>query len=105
MLKRFPLHANQHAYQTGKSTDTALHQLTQKIEYMLDNGKIALGCFMDVEGAFDNTNFEVITEAMRDRRTDEVATRWIVAMLKNRTVEASICGEKMNMVVTRGCPQ
>lgn len=67
VLLKFPLHPNQHAYQIGKSTDTALHHSTQKVERMLNNGKVALGCFMDVEGAFDNTDFDTITEAARSR--------------------------------------
>lgn len=105
VLKKFPLHANQHAYQTGKSTDTALHQMTHKIESILKNGGVALGCFMDIEGAFDNTDFEVIAKAARDREMDDVAIRWIVRMLSSRTVEATICGSSIKLGVTRGCPQ
>ena len=105
ILKRFPLHANQHDYQIGKSTDTALHQMTQKIEKMLNSGKVALGCFMDVEGAFDNTGFDVITKAAVERQVDPVAIKWIVAMLSGRTVEATICGTTTKLGVTRGCPQ
>lgn len=67
VLKVFPLHANQHAYQVGKSTDTALHQMIHKIELMLNNGKIALGSYIDIEGAFDNTDFEVIIKAAEAR--------------------------------------
>lgn len=48
VLKKFTLHTNQHAYQTSKSTDTALHQITQKIEYMLKKSKVALGYFTDI---------------------------------------------------------
>lgn len=105
VLKRFPLHVNQHAYQMGKSTDTALHQMTQKIESMLRNGNVALGCFMDVEGAFDNTGFEVIERAARARRVEEVAIRWILTMLSGRTVKANVCGTDLSLCVTRGCPQ
>ena len=105
VLKKFPLHVNQHAYQVGKSTDTALHQMTQKIEHMLKNGKVALGCFMDVEGAFDNTDFEVITRAAENREVKGLAVRWIVRMLSGRTVEANICGTNVKLGVTRGCPQ
>lgn len=105
VLRAFPLHANQHAYQMGKSTDTALHQLTHKIESTLKNGEAALGCFMDIEGAFDNTEFEVITDAARARNMEEVAVRWIVKMLSGRVVEATVCGTKSRAVVTRGCPQ
>jgi hypothetical protein len=35
-----PLHPNQHAYQAGKSVETALHQLVVQVEKALD-----LGCF------------------------------------------------------------
>lgn len=105
MLTKFPLHANQHAYQLGKSTDTALHQITHKIENALKNGEVALGCFMDIEGAFDNTDFDVITKAARDREVDDLAIRWIVKMLSGRTVEATICGTTIKLGVTRGCPQ
>lgn len=105
VLREFPLHVNQHAYQIGKSTDTALHQMTQKIERIVNNGKVSLGCFMDVEGAFDNTDFETIIKAVRSRRMDEVAIRWIIQMLSVRSIEATICGTSTKLGVTRGCPQ
>lgn len=105
VLKAFPLHANQHAYQMGKSTDTALHQMTHKLESTIKNGEVALGCFMDIEGAFDNTEFEVITNAARERQMENVAVKWIVKMLSGRTVEAAVCGTKSRVIVTRGCPQ
>jgi hypothetical protein len=31
-----PLHPNQHAYQSGKSVETALHQLVVRVEKALD---------------------------------------------------------------------
>ena len=34
-LARTPLHSNQHAYQPGKSCETALHQLVGKVEKAL----------------------------------------------------------------------
>jgi hypothetical protein len=47
-----PLHPNQHAYQAGKSVETALHQLVVRVEKALDQQEIALGVFLDIEGAF-----------------------------------------------------
>jgi hypothetical protein len=40
-----PLHPNQHAYQAGKSVETALHQLIVRVEKVLDQQEIALGVF------------------------------------------------------------
>jgi len=45
------MHDNQHAYQAGKSTDSALHTLVGKIEKALHNKEYALGVFLDIEGA------------------------------------------------------
>jgi hypothetical protein len=52
ILASRPLHPNQHAYQAGKSVETALHQLVVRIEKALDQQEIALGAFLDIEGGF-----------------------------------------------------
>ena len=40
------LHPNQHAYQAGKSVETALHQLVVLAEKVLDQQEIAFGRFL-----------------------------------------------------------
>jgi len=42
-LANVPLHPNQHAYQAGKSVETALHQIAVPVEKALDQQEIALG--------------------------------------------------------------
>jgi hypothetical protein len=54
----------QHAYLKGKSTKTALH--VYKIDGSLAQKEFALGVFLDVEGAFDNTSFETMDDAASD---------------------------------------
>jgi len=49
-LALVPLHPNQHAYQAGKSVETALHQLIVRDEEALDQQETALGVLLDVEG-------------------------------------------------------
>jgi hypothetical protein len=58
-LKEYPLHQNQHAYQTGKSAETTLHNVTC-IENAIEHKDIALGATLDIEGAFDRTSFDII---------------------------------------------
>lgn len=60
---------------------------------------------MDVERAFDNTDFDIIMKAARSRQMDEVALNWIISMFSGRSVQATICGSSMKLGVTRGCPQ
>jgi hypothetical protein len=49
------LHSNQHAYQAGKSVETALHQLVVRVKKLLDQQETALKVFLDIEGTFNNT--------------------------------------------------
>jgi hypothetical protein len=45
-----PLHPNQHAYQDGKSNETALHQLVIRVDKALEQRDITLGFFLDIRG-------------------------------------------------------
>jgi hypothetical protein len=63
-----PLHPNQHAYQAGKSVETALHQLVVRIKKALDQQVAALGVFLDIEGAFDNTSYDSMYVEVRVRK-------------------------------------
>jgi len=56
ILPLIPLHPNQHAYQVGKSVETALHQLVVWVK-ALDLRETALGVFLHIEGAFNNTSY------------------------------------------------
>jgi hypothetical protein len=62
-LRFQPLHLNQHAYQIGKSTETALHNVVTRVESAIEYKDIAFGAFLDIEGAFDRTSFDTIEQA------------------------------------------
>jgi len=47
--------SNQHAYEAGKSVETAVHQLVVWVEKALDQIETAFGVFLDIERAFNNT--------------------------------------------------
>ena len=105
VLSGTPLHRNQHAYQPGKSCDTALHQLVGRIEESLANKEIALCSFLDIEGAFDNTSFAAMVRGVSSRGADPLVSRWISSMLRSRRARASLRGESMEAVPVKGCPQ
>jgi hypothetical protein len=48
---------SQYAYQRGRSTEAALHDLVQKIEGSLNQTEFAMGVLLDIDGAFDNVFF------------------------------------------------
>lgn len=104
-LACMPVQQSQHAYQTGKSVETALHDLVGEIEGALTRKEATLCVFLDVEGAFDNTSFDAICDAARGFQVHDTIINWIHCMLKTRTVTASLNGTDVRARVGRGCPQ
>jgi hypothetical protein len=88
-LVHLPLHPNQHAYQAGKSTETALHQLVVRVDRVLEQQDIALGVFLDIEGAFNNTSYDSITAALDKHGVSPTNVRWIRATLEGRRTTAT----------------
>lgn len=104
-LKRYPIHANQHAYQQNKGTLSAIHALVSVIETALSQGKYVLGTFVDIQGAFDSARFESILGALKDHGVPKIISRWINALLKTRSVTAEL-GISIKKIFARcGCPQ
>ena len=65
-----PLHPNQHAYQAGNSVETVLHQLVVQAEKAHDQQEIALGVFLDIEGAFNNASHNSMCTALARHGVD-----------------------------------
>jgi hypothetical protein len=57
-LVRHPAHLQEHAHETGRALQTALHILLYKFERVPEDGLVALGVSLDIEGAFIDTIFE-----------------------------------------------
>jgi hypothetical protein len=94
-LRTHPLHRNQHAYQAGKSTETAPHSVVTRIENVIQYKDIALGAFVDIEGAFDRTSFNTIIQAAGRHGIEPALCRWICAMLESRNISATLSVETL----------
>lgn len=104
-LQERPLHPRQHAYTKGRSTETALHDLTSRVEESIRNGNSALVGFLDIEGAFDNAPFGRIKEATEKLGVDGTIVNWIDNMLRQRTIQSELGRDTVKVTATRGCPQ
>ena len=103
-LAKKPLHSMQQAYSEGKSTETALHSVVGKIEQALSCKLLCLGTFIDIEGAFDRTNFNSINDALVSHGVDTALIGWITNMLKYRTIR--FAGDAtQRATAVKGCPQ
>jgi hypothetical protein len=105
VLAKNPLHQKQFACSAGMSTDTVHLQVIHKPENYLNDKEIVLGAFVDIVGAFDNTSFQPITTAARERGIEETCCRWISSMLESRLVQTSLKGSSHTSKVAGGCPQ
>jgi len=99
------LNQKQYGFKEGVSTDTALHELTYKIERSLINGEYALGIFLDIENAFPTVETCAIQKAMDRIGVHKGTQAWIASLLSGRTVESSLGQTTTSREVTRGCPQ
>lgn len=105
VLENNPLHPNQYAYQTGKSCEEAIHELTSRAEAALENKEIMLATFVDTEGAYDNTSFVSIVQAMERRGVGRCVVRWTNSSLRHRMVKTTLGEVTREAVIMRGCPQ
>jgi hypothetical protein len=52
--------------------------------------KIALGAFLDIEGAFNITSFNAVITISREQWLEETCSRWVRSMLESRLVNTSL---------------
>jgi hypothetical protein len=104
-LALVPQHSNQHAYQAGKSVETALHQLVVRGEMVLDHQETALGAFLDTERALNNTCCDTMCDTLLRHGSDHTNVWWIRATLEGRVAVATLNGFSVGFAISRGCPQ
>jgi hypothetical protein len=85
--------------------ETALHHLAVQVEKELDQQEIALGAFLDIEGAFNNTRYDTMCDALVRHGSEYTIVRWIKATLEGRVAVATLNETSLRFVISRGCPQ
>lgn len=105
MNESFPIQSSQHAYQQGKSTETALHELVSQVEDTFDKKEYLLATFMDIAGAFDNITFDAIEMHLNRCNLNANVCGWIKHMLTHRLITVEMHGCKVTVTATRGTPQ
>ena len=96
---------NQFGFRRKKGTEAAIHKLTRRIEDAMQNGQVALGIFLDVEGAFDSIKFESIHKGLLKAKIPPTIINWIHAMLTDREIILEIHGVSLKRKIWKGCPQ
>jgi ribonuclease HI len=105
VLAACPLSSRQHAYQPGRSTSTALYDVTFLLERSMHVKEMALAVFLDIEGAFDRVPVDTIVRALDCKGTNPIILRWVKHLLTFRYVRASVLDCCSTVHTTAGCPQ
>ena len=100
-----PISSRQHAYTTGRSTETALHSVVKYIEDAWNSKETVVGAFVDIEGAFNSTTRTAIRNALTAKGITFSIRRWIMSSLSNREVYSEWKGKLVRGKVNEGCPQ
>jgi hypothetical protein len=95
------LHPNKHAYQAGKSVERPLIRVNKA----LDQWELALGVFLDTEGAYNYTCFASVCTALCGRGVNSTIVPWLRATLEGRLATATLSDVSVRVAVARGCPQ
>ena len=64
-----------------------------------------MGIFLDIVGAFDNVTFRSFVAALKGLGMSEVLTSWIENLLRHRTVQLELYGDKVKREVVKRNPQ
>ena len=99
------LSASQYGFRAGVATKTALHEFVRRVEHCLVWKKPPLGIFLDIVGAFDNVTFRSFVAALRGLGMSKIFTSWIETLLRHRTVQVELCGDKVKREVVKRNPQ
>ena len=99
------LSASQYGFRAGVSTETALHEFVRRVEQCLVRKKPALNIFLDIVSAFDNVTFRRFVAALRGLGIFKILTSWIETLLRHRTVQVELYGDKVKRKVVKGNPQ
>ena len=96
---------NVYAYRQHRSTETAPHHAIYQMEKEYNNKNHVLAAFLDVNGAFHNTNITALVESITKTIINEGITKWVESMLINRTAVASAGTQQAEKIITRETPQ
>ena len=97
--------AFQNGFRAEVSTETALHEFVPCIELSLAKKRTALGIFLDIVDAFDNIMHSGIANALRELKVSPFLVHSIESLLRHRTVQVELNGEKIKREVVKENPQ
>ena len=85
-----PINNRVYSYREGISTETALHDVTEKIERALSKKQMVLAVYMDFSGTFSNTAVHSMTNFLVKRGIEKEIIECTEHLLTKRTAIATL---------------
>ena len=96
---------NQHGFRPGLSTETAMHELTNTVEFNFKKKIFTTVAFLDVSGAFDYTWSIAVLAALSKKKCPLYLLQIIESLFHNRTAVLETERSSYTCKVPIGCPQ
>ena len=96
--------SSQHGFRKGKSCTDNIVNLTLKIEEEFKEKKEVLAAFLDIEGAFNNVNIDMMLQRLSEIGCSESVIKFIKCITHERHVYTEDLGNEYRRVF-RGVPQ
>lgn len=95
---------SQTGFRKGQSTTDNLTNLTLNVEDAFSNKKDLLAAFLDVQGAFDNVNINILLQQLATIGCPLKLVKFIKFLTQERFIFTEMNGEKFN-IIHKGVPQ
>ena len=101
-----PLALQQWGFRSGRSTVSALLDVTYKWLQSIDNGKEICAIFFDLRKAFDSVPHHLLLEKLQTSGINEYILRWLFSYLHGRVQSVVLDGKTSTAIpVLSGVPQ
>ena len=96
----------QFGFRENHSTNHAIISIIQKIQDAIQNNKIAIGVFIDLQKAFDTVNHSILLDKLNHYGISGTSNAWFKSYLSDRQQFVSIGGENSDLTtIEHGVPQ
>ena len=104
-LESHPLHAKQHGFLPGRSTESAISNTVNYAERALFSGKPCVGVFLDISAAFDSISIEHVRDSLLRHGADEDLVHWYYGYLRKRDLTITLNNVSHSVQTNLGFPQ
>ena len=100
------LYSSQYGFRQGHSTEFAALELIDKITFLMQEGKVPVGVFLDMSKAFDTLNHDILLDKLSYLGISGISKDLLASYLSNRQQYVRFDDQNSEIAqITTGVPQ